>query len=387
MKRQSLLVLTLLILTSLSGCANIKGAAKSSASLSSFLGISELPDWYITSRYTYPDSKWIENDFGLPIHYRELGEGPTVLLIHGEMSSMHTWEKWIETLSENFHVIALDLPGSGVTGATHCLKNNAKTCPSNLTESYIRHTLEYFIEDLQLRDLNLIGSSYGAYIAARYALDNPSNIEKLILVSPQGFQQSTPSSMTYLTSLATRYVSRFLQPSFVVTDVVDDFYAYRENIKRVDLERYISLAQSDGAHASNIYQLDLVKELMEHGTTAQFDQLSNETLILWGKLDHWIDSTHAERWDSDIENSILVTYDYLGHALMEEDPELTVADASAFLLGDPLPSIEGLGIGGSFTIQDAASELDKEALFGTGDTSDSTDDEDSGESTMEDEEL
>ena len=378
MNRHLSYVLSWVLLLSLSGCANIKGASKSSTSLSSLLGLSELPDWYITSRYSYPDSNWIDNDFGLPIHYRELGEGPTVLLIHGEMSSLHTWEKWIEELSANFHIIAIDLPGSGLTGTTGCVDDTSKICASNLSEDYLRHTLEYFIDDLELRNISIIGSSYGAYLGARYTLDHPENVDKLILVTPQGMQQEIPSSMTYLTSAGTRLLSRFIQPSAVITNIIDDFYANRESIKRINLERYIHLAQSDGAHLSNIYQLDLVKNIMEHGTTAEFSKLEANTLVLWGGADKWGDSSHAERWDADIENSTLVKYDFLGHALMEEDPVTTVADVAAFLVDDPLPSIEGLGIGGSFSIQDALGDLDKEALFGTGETSEN-------ETTLEDE--
>src|SRR5690606_33605869 len=180
-------------LFTVSGCANIKSASKNSTSLFSFLGFSELPDWYIRNKYSYKDSKWIRNDFDTMIHYRDVGEGPVVVLVHGEISSMHIWNEWIDKLSQNFRVIALDLPGSGLTSAPHCISDPEETCPENLSSSYLSHTLEYFIEDLNIRKFSLVGHSYSGYLAAQYAAhQHPEKLEKLILITPMGFPQEVP---------------------------------------------------------------------------------------------------------------------------------------------------------------------------------------------------
>lgn len=360
MNRTLALLIFLLSTIVLTGCSNLKTATKSSSSLTSFLGFSELPDWYVTSRYSYLDSYWIKNDFGQSIHYRDIGEGPVVLLIHGEMDSVHAWEPWIETLRANFRVIAIDLPGAGLTGATHCVDDNTSTCADNLSQEYLEHTLEYFIEDLKLRDLNIAASSYGAFLAANYALKRPDNVEKLVLISPSGFQQETPHSLTFATR--TRVISRYFQPSVLITNIINDFFTETPSV--ADAKRFLHLSQGQGMQVSNIVQLQLVEELMEHGTTSDFSAIDTETVVLWGELDAWSSFDLAERWSQTLPNAQLVTYPKLGHMLMLEQPEQTVADVSAYFLGDPMPSIEGLGIGGSFTIDDVAGELDKDELFG-----------------------
>ncbi len=354
----------LIICFMFSGCANIAGASKSSTSLFSFLGISELPDWYIRSKYSYPDSQWIENDFGLKVHYRDLGEGPVVLLLHGELSSMHTWEGWISTLSQTHRVIAVDLPGSGLTGAPHCVDDPADTCPENLNEDYIRHTLYYFIEDLGLRNFSLVGSSYGGYLAARYALDNPHRVDKLTLVAPMGYQQEVPDMLDYMTAPGFDFLNSYIQPATVISTVVGELYADSENLQQAQLERYIHLAQSDGAHRANVEQLKLVRTLMEHGTLADFSKISNKTLIIWGEYDNWGDFKHGARWTEEVDGALLVNHTFLGHIPMEESPDNTIADVVAFLNDDPLPSLETGGTDGSFTIKDAVKGLDQESLFG-----------------------
>jgi len=355
-------------------CTNISGASKSSTSLTSFLGFSELPDWYITSNYSYADSKWAENDFGLPIHYRDVGEGPVLILLHGEISSLHTWEAWIDVLAQDFRVIAIDLPGSGLTGVPNCIDNPKKSCPENLTLDYIQHTLEYFIDDLNIDQFTLVGSSYGGYLAAQYTLEHPNRLDKLVLISPMGFQQEVPWVLNYITASGMDFFNSFIQPASIISSIVDDFYGERDNLKQVNLERYIHLAQSEGAHRTNVLQLKLVRNIMERGMPTSLEEIKAKTLIMWGEYDTWGNSDHADRWEEELSDATLVKYPFFGHIPMEESPENTVVDIVAFMNGDPLPTIEGLGIGGSFTIEEAASELDKEALFGTPKPSDQQED-------------
>ena len=40
-----------------------------------------------------------------------------MVLIHGAMASLHTWEGWVTALGENYRLITLDLPAHGLTGA------------------------------------------------------------------------------------------------------------------------------------------------------------------------------------------------------------------------------------------------------------------------------
>ena len=349
--------------TLLGACSSIDHASKSSNSLFSFLGFSELPDWYITNKYSYSDSRWIENDFNTRIHYRDVGEGPVIILLHGEISSLRTWEPWIELLSQDFRVIALDLPGSGLTSAPHCLKNKKSTCAENLSGDYIAHTLEYFIEDLGLDKFSLVGSSYSGYLAAQYAgLQHPEKLDKLILVSPKGFQQELPWILNYVTTSGMDILNTYFQPSSVITEIVADFYGDPSRITNATTEQYLDLAQSDGAHESNVRQLLLVRALMEHGMLLDLGDIEIPTLVMWGESDKWGSFAHAKRWQEELANAQVVSYPLYGHALMEEGPQITAADAAAFINDEPIPSIDGIGDGES--IEDTMQGFDQESLFG-----------------------
>ena len=358
-------VLVVISTLTLGACANIKTASKNSTSLFSFLGFSELPDWYIRSKYSYPDSKWIKNDFNTMIHYRDVGEGPVVVLVHGEISSMHIWDEWINKMSQNFRVIALDLPGSGLTSAPHCISDPEETCPENLSSNYLSHTLEYFIEDLNIGKFSLVGHSYSGYLAAQYAAhQHPEKLDKLILITPMGFQQEVPWVVNYATVSGMDVFNRHVQPAIFTNAILEHFYGETEKLKASNRQRFIHLAQSEGAFHSNVIQLSMVRTLMEQGMLLDLRDISIPTLIMWGESDNWGTFSHAERWKKELGNATLVSYPLYGHALMEEGAEITSTDAIAFINDEPIPSIEGLGSGGSFSIEDAAGELDQETLIG-----------------------
>jgi pimeloyl-ACP methyl ester carboxylesterase len=342
-------------------CTNISGASKSSTSLSNFLGFSELPEWYVDARYHYPDSEYRDNDFGLPIHYRDVGEGDTIVLVHGELSSLHAWDSWIELLKQDYRVIAIDLPGSGLTGSPSCIEDPDDLCPDNLSEDYISHTLTYLIEDLRLRNFHLVGASFGGYLAAKYALSHPQKVKSLTLISPLGFQQEPPFMVSYLSN--TSLVSEFFQPSSYATTIVNDWYGDPNNITQDRLQRYIHLLQAPEAHETNIIQVQIVENLMERGTEERFSDLETRTLIMWGEEDQWGRFEHAQRWAEEISNSMVVAYRNVGHLSMEEHAEDSAYDLIAFFKEEPLPSIEGLG-NDAFTIQDAVEALgDKADIF------------------------
>jgi pimeloyl-ACP methyl ester carboxylesterase len=60
-------------------------------------------------------------------HVVEAGEGPTIVLVAGYPQSVYAWRRVIPLLAQNYHVIALDLPGQGDSdkplGRSYCYEN------------------------------------------------------------------------------------------------------------------------------------------------------------------------------------------------------------------------------------------------------------------------
>ena len=67
-------------------------------------GFGHLPLAALKARYASPESgsKFIHVD-GFDIHYRDEGspDKPVLVMVHGVMASLHTWDGWVAELSEH----------------------------------------------------------------------------------------------------------------------------------------------------------------------------------------------------------------------------------------------------------------------------------------------
>jgi pimeloyl-ACP methyl ester carboxylesterase len=110
----------------------------------------------------------------LELFYFEAGQEnkQTIIMIHGLGDEADTWRNIFLPLSQNFHVIALDLPGFG-----RSQKQNLAFTPGILVESLLG-----LINELNVARPILMGSSLGAMLAHHIALVNPRLLRALILV-------------------------------------------------------------------------------------------------------------------------------------------------------------------------------------------------------------
>lgn len=93
------------------------------------------------------------------ISYTVDGAGPTVTLLHGFLESKTIWKQFIKTLSKNFTVVTIDLPGHGESELI------AEIHSMQLMASMVRAVLEHENIDLTV----ITGHSMGGYVAVEFA--------------------------------------------------------------------------------------------------------------------------------------------------------------------------------------------------------------------------
>ena len=112
---------------------------------------------------------------GVRVFYREAGDpqAPTLLLAHGFPSSSHMYRQLLAELSDQFHVVAPDLPGFGFTEVPEA---------RGYTYSFdaLGKTLEAFVDALGLQRYTLYVFDYGAPTGLRLALAKPERVTGLI---------------------------------------------------------------------------------------------------------------------------------------------------------------------------------------------------------------
>ena len=122
---------------------------------------------------------------GTRIRYLEAGAehaGSPLLLLHGYGVGADIWfPHTLPGLARYRHLIALDLPGFGYSGAL----------PDYNLGAYAA-SLEAFMNALGLDRVDLLGHSLGAQIAIAAAADLPQRISRLVLVGSAGLPRLEP---------------------------------------------------------------------------------------------------------------------------------------------------------------------------------------------------
>jgi pimeloyl-ACP methyl ester carboxylesterase len=120
------------------------------------------------------EESFVEVD-GCRTRLRRGGAGRPLLFLHGA-SGAPVVLPFMERLAQRFEVLVPEHPGWGGSDEPEWLENI--------------HDVAYFyldfIEKLGLKDLTLVGSSMGGWIAMELAIRDTSRLKSLVLVSPAG---------------------------------------------------------------------------------------------------------------------------------------------------------------------------------------------------------
>lgn len=108
---------------------------------------------------------------GAPLAYDVTGDGPPLLLIHSALGDRRTWDPQLGPLSERFTVIRVDLRGFG-------------SSPDPVGHYAYHEQVVALLDHLGLDQVDLVGCSFGSYVALCTAVHAPSRVRRLVLVSP-----------------------------------------------------------------------------------------------------------------------------------------------------------------------------------------------------------
>ena len=295
------------------------------------LGFGALPLERLKGRYgnAAEGSRYIELD-GFNIHYRDEGcrDKPALVLIHGVVASLHTWDSWVQAFASDYRIIRFDVPGFGLTGPARDGQYSA--------ERMIR-VLGLLLDYLQVDKADIAGNSLGGYIAWNFALAQPQRVGKLVLIDPAGYPMHKVPWMIAAAALPGATVAMPMwMPRALIAQGIKEVYGEPARIKPGVVDRYNDLTRRPGNRRA---MMDIFRVLLKvnkeelHGTSARVAQIQAPTLLLWGERDRWISPKHVPLWQRDLPGIQVKTYPGVGHIPMEEIPQQSAADALRFLQG------------------------------------------------------
>ena len=282
-----------------------------------------------TALYGGPPSQFIEID-GAPLHFRDEGEGPPFVLLHGSRASLHQWDGWVHELKDEFRIIRVDGAGHGLSGTD---RND------DYTPDRGNYLLTRLLDHLQIDRLYLGGTSSGSNQAVRFAAEYPTRVEKLVL-------STVPLKLPATREVPWYWAFVFWLHNDVLRSAGTNLYwrAFLENIfadpaKVTDamIVRYRILNNLPDRLSDQQLRIDNWYEW--GGPDRDFELASRvtaPTLVQWGVAGPVLPKEIQCQITEAFENAEVrvIAYPDLGHKLVMEDPVRTARDAARYLRGE-----------------------------------------------------
>lgn len=260
---------------------------------------------------------------GVRLHVRDDGprDAPALIMIHGFGSSLQTWEPWARALAPEFRVIRFDLPGSGLS---------APDSTGDYSDARSVALVLALMERLHLQRATLVGNSIGGRIAWRLAATYPDRIDKLVLISPDGFASPGYDYGKTPVVPATMGLMRYVLPKPLLRASLRPAYGDPSALRPETVTRYYDLMLAPGGR--NVL-LERLKQGVLTDPRPFLHRIQAPVLLLWGERDGMIPIANARDYLQALPNARLVTYPRLGHVPQEEDPDGFIGALRTFLQG------------------------------------------------------
>ncbi|HXG78367.1 MAG TPA: alpha/beta hydrolase [Methyloceanibacter sp.] len=270
-------------------------------------------------------------DAEVKLFYREAGNGPPLLLIHGFGASSFTWRRVAPTLAETNRVIAVDLKGFG---------QSDKPFDERYSVFDQAELLAELIEEKDLRDLTLVGHSFGGGVALLLALQAKERLQgriaRLVLIDSIGFPQNVPVFFRMLdVPVVSQLGIRMVPPEVQARLALQIAYFDDSKIEAEEIEAYAApLKTAAGKHAIIYSARQIVPEDID-SLSERYKTIALPTLILWCDHDRIVPLDVGIKLRQTLPNSTLKLIDACGHMPQEEQPEATLLLLQDFLAQGP----------------------------------------------------
>ena len=258
---------------------------------------------------------------GLRMHVVDEGEGPPVLLLHGEPTSSYLWRNVIPPLVANGHrAVAPDLIGFGRSDK-----------PSDVGwYTYDRHvsSIAALVDALGLSGITLVVHDWGGPIGLRYAVEHEDLVDRLVILDT-GIGGGRPPSDAWLRfRAAVRRLGGDVDPARLVesgtVNGLDDETraAYAEPFptpeSKAGVLAFPELVPAEPGHP-NTAPMNRVRDALRSWT--------KPALVVWGAEDRALPPSLAHAFAELIPGAgEPVVLEGAGHFLQEDRPaDLTAA--------------------------------------------------------------
>jgi pimeloyl-ACP methyl ester carboxylesterase len=259
---------------------------------------------------------------GKRLRYVRTGSGPAVVLVHGLLSSLYTWKDVVPALAATHDVVALDLPGFGLSDQ-----------PADLGFADFPRAVLGLMDRLGIEKAALVGNSMGGATVALVAAEQPERVTALVLLDAAGFNlgpAERPAMIALAMSPAGVLVGALPGKRLVVESSLRQVFHDDSRVTPERVSEYLAALSRPGTFPS-IRSLGASFGDRTRLVSEALPRIQAPTLVLWGDDDRWIPLAHADLFVAAIPGSRKVVIPACGHVPQEERPEEVARQLREFL--------------------------------------------------------
>ncbi|BBZ17840.1 alpha/beta fold hydrolase [Mycolicibacterium gadium] len=262
---------------------------------------------------------------GNRVAYLDEGAGDVLLLIHGIGGSSDCWRNVVHKLSERHRVIAVDLLGHGQSDKPR----------GDYSLGAFAVWLRDFLDALHIREVTVVGHSFGGGVALQFAHQHKEYCRRLVLISSGGLGPDLGRLLRMLSLPGAEIALQLLASRPAVE--VGKALRKRALLSGRDVTRYSETLKGQAAlsdRRSRAAFLRTLRSVVDHRGQAvcALDRLRADlpTLIIFGDEDRCIPVAHAHSVHQAIPGSELHVIPGVGHQPQVQCPDLVARLVSDF---------------------------------------------------------
>lgn len=274
---------------------------------------------------------------GVKLSFDEKGSGPSVILIHGIPTDYRAWENQMAVLSKSFRAISY----------------SRRCAYPNQNKDYLSSTIENNADDLngliaikKAEPANLIGHSYGAFVALYFAYKHPELVRSLVLIEPYvpSLIIENPQNRLEILSLlfrnpsvalaAQNFLNKSLTPAIKYVDRGDDEKAVEAFLDGVQGKPNAISQITEPTKSMMLNNAGTIKELtskLPHFTKKEANTICPPTLLISGENTPKALHAIAEEVSKTVPKIQVLRIPNSAHFPHFENPEATNAAIMRFL--------------------------------------------------------
>ncbi len=246
---------------------------------------------------------------GVELHVERRGRGAPLLMLYGE-EALELDAPAIEDLARTHELIIPSPPGFGASERPDWI-----TSPDDISYLYLD-----LVRRLGLRDIPVLGFSFGGWIAAEMATKDCSFISKLALVAPYGIKVGGPTDR----DIADIWL---LHPDKVMGLKWFDKAKGKRDFASMPDDKLETVARNTESFARFAWEPYMHNPKLKH----RLGRISVPTLFIWGERDGIVPPAYGAAYRDLIPGARLAVIPEAGHLPHIEQPERFLKELGGFL--------------------------------------------------------